>query len=260
MTVWRVFRIALLVGWQDFQMFWTLRTWLLGWLSRILTSAMIWVLLGRMTGAPGQTEYLLIGNAAVAGVGTFAIAASAWDRWEGTYPLLVVAPTSMVPALMGRMSIWIGHWFASSMAAFIFLMVVFGWRPSPILFLPVPIAVALLSTSTFCFSLFLGALAGLVIQLRNILINLLTTAIIAFCGVSIPVSFWPGWVQVIANILPTTHGVEAVRLMLSGAPAADILLALALEAVVGLGWLVAALLAIDRIAETGRADGSIEFT
>jgi hypothetical protein len=64
---WRIFRGGLGVGREDFRAFWTWRTWLFGWLARILTSAAIWVLLGRMTGAPGQAEYLLVGNAAVAG-------------------------------------------------------------------------------------------------------------------------------------------------------------------------------------------------
>jgi ABC-2 type transport system permease protein len=260
MTACRIFRHGLLVGREDFRSFWTWRTWLLGWLARILTSAAIWVLLGRMTGASSQTDYLLIGNAAVAGVGTFAIAAAAWDRWEGTYPLLVVAPGSMAPALMGRMSIWIWHWVGSSLATFAFLMIAFGWRPAPVRLLPVPAGVLLLSVSTFCFSLFLGALVGLIPALRNILINLLTTAIIAFCGVCVPVGFWPGWVQAIAAILPTTHGVAAIRLMLAGGPAADVLALLGLEALVGLFWLALALLAIDRVAETGRVDGSIEFS
>jgi ABC-2 type transport system permease protein len=213
-----------------------------------------------MTGAPGQAEYLLVGNAAVAGVGTFAIASAAWDRWEGTYPLLIAAPGSMAPALMGRMAIWIGHWIASSFAAFAVLALVFGWRPPWTALLPVPAGVVLLSVSTYGLSLFLGALVGLVPALRNILINILTTVIVAFCGVSTPVSFWPRWLQIVAQALPTTHGVSAIRLMLGGGAAGDIVVQLGLEGAVALAWLAAALAAIDRVAEAGRANGSIEFS
>jgi len=256
----RIFRVGLVVGWQDFRAFWTPATWLFGWLARIITSAAIWVLLGRMTQVPGQAEYLLVGSAATAGVGSFAIAAAAWDQWEGTYPLLVIAPTPMAPALMGRMFIWVGHWIASAFAAFAILMLVFGWRPDWHALLAVPIGVILLAISTFCLSLFLGSLVRLAPALRNILINILTTVIVAFCGVSTPLAFWPRWLQAIAEILPATHGVTAIRGMLDGRAPGAVGAELGLEALVGLGWLAAALATTEAIAEAGRADGSIEFS
>jgi ABC-2 type transport system permease protein len=255
----RIMRHAFLIGIRDFQMFWTWRTWTFGWLARILTSAAIWVLMGRLTGSPQQLDYLLIGNAAVAGVGTFAIAAAVWDRWDGVYPLLVASPASLAPATIGRMAIWVGHWIGSSFATFVMLILVFGWRPPLHGLILAPFGVLLLSISTFCLSVFLGALAGAVPALRNILINLLTTAIITFCGVSVPVSFWPMPVQWIASILPCTHGVAAIRYMMAGGDASAILGELGLEVAVAALWLTLALLAIDRMAERGRRDGSIDF-
>lgn len=255
----RIMRHAFLVGIRDFQIFWTWRTWSFGWLARILTSAAIWVLMGRLTGSPQQLDYLLIGNAAVAGVGTFAIAAAVWDRWDGVYPLLVASPSSLAPTTIGRMAVWMLHWLGSSAATFAMLILAFGWRPPLHGLLLAPVGVLLLSISTFCLSVFLGALAGAVPALRNILINLLTTAIIAFCGVSVPVSFWPAPVQWIAAILPCTHGVAAVRLMMADGSGIAILYELGLEIAVAAVWLLLALLAIDHMAERGRRDGSIEF-
>jgi ABC-2 type transport system permease protein len=260
MNHWRVFRVSLLVGARDFRLFWNWRTWLFGWLSRILTGAASWVLVGRLLGDTTRLNYLLVGNAAVAGVGTFAVAASAWERWDGTYALLVVAPRSMAPAMMGRMAVWILHWIGSSFATFVFLWLAFSWHP-PMMGLLVAIpGVTLLALSTYALSLFLGACIGRVPALRNILINLLTSAILVLCGVSVPVSFWPRWVQVIAAVLPTTHALAAIRAGFAGQPGWGVAREMGLEALVGFGWLTLAVLTIDRMAEAGRADGSIHFS
>jgi ABC-2 type transport system permease protein len=81
----------------------------------------------------------------------------------------------------------------------------------------------------------------------------------AFCGVSVPVTFWPAWVEVMAHMLPLTHGLEAMRLLLDQAGAVEILKWACLEVLVGAAWLAASLLLIDRMADAGRQDGSIEF-
>ncbi len=108
-------------------------------MARILTSAASWVLVGKLVGDSGRLNYLLIGNASVAGVGTFAVAAAAWERWDGTYSLLVAAPNSMAPAMMGRMAIWVLHWVASSLCTFAVLLAVFGLRLSFPALLVVPL-------------------------------------------------------------------------------------------------------------------------
>ena len=65
--------------------------------------------------------------------------------------------------------------------------------------------------------------------------------------------------QLIVQFLPITHGLQAIRLLLDEGSTAAILQAASLEAVVGLGWIVLAILAMDRMANAGRADGSIDF-
>jgi ABC-2 type transport system permease protein len=81
----------------------------------------------------------------------------------------------------------------------------------------------------------------------------------ALCGVQVPVVFWPGWVQAVAGLLPVRHGLLGVRALLDGAPAGTVARHAALEAAVGLGWLLVAALTFRRLAESGRRDGSIEF-
>ena len=95
---------------------------------------------------------------------------------------------------------------------------------------------------------------------RNIVINVLTSAILVLSGATVPLSFWPRWVQLIAGTLPATHALAGIRSALAGGSALLIARAFALELAVCLGWLVLALLTIDRIAEAGRANGSIHLS
>ena len=80
------------------------------------------------------------------------------------------------------------------------------------------VALALVVTVFSCSAI--GALQGsLSLRLRDGLFgaNLLVFLFLLFCGVNIPVATLPGWMQVISNLLPFTHGLEAVREAIDGA-------------------------------------------
>ncbi len=259
MNFLRVFRQGLRVGVRDFSVFWTWKSWLGGWMVRILTNVMLWVLMGRLLASPARLHYLLIGNAATAGVGTFAIVVATWERYDGTFPLLVAAPSPLAPAVMGRMSVWMFGWIASALLTFFLLALYFDFRTSWQAVATIPFIILLLCVSTFFFSAFLGALIAAAPKFRLIFAWLLLTVLTAFCGVNVPVAFWPPWVQFIANLLPVTHGLEAVRLILDHGWSLQVLRDLLWETLVGLGWLLLALAAFSRSANSARADGSIEF-
>lgn len=259
MNALRVFRYGLLVGARDFTIFWSWKSWLGGWMLRILTNALIWVLVGRLLDSATLLNYLLIGNAATAGFGTWAVAAAAWDRHDGTYPLLVIAPANLAAAIIGRMSIWMFGWIVSSFLTFILLFAIFDFRPHWQAIVALPAIIVLLSVSTFFFSTFLGSFANLVPKLRNLIGWALIFGIMTFTGVTVPVTFWSEGVQLVAAVLPVTHGLEALRLLLNHGPIANILIGLGLELLVGLVWLALAIVSFNRFAERGRADGSIEF-
>jgi ABC-2 type transport system permease protein len=83
--------------------------------------------------------------------------------------------------------------------------------------------------------------------------------LMTFCGVNVPVSYWPKGVQVVANLLPLTHSLQAIRLILAEAQPGVILEKIALALLVSAVWLSASVLLMDRAAESGRRDGSIEL-
>jgi ABC-2 type transport system permease protein len=258
---WQIFRQGLVVGREDFRAFWNWRTWFSAWMVRIGTSAALWVLLGRMLGSERQAQYLLIGNAVMAGpiaIG-MVIPASAWDRWEGTYPLIVISPSSIVPAHLGRTIIWLLHGVGTSLATFALLATAFGLTLNLHVLLWLPWLIGAVCASAYCFLLALGALVNRAPPFRNVLQNGTMPLLMAVCGVSVPLEFWCEGVQTLAQALPITHGLLAIRTLFEGGAASNVLRDVARELLVGAGWFVVASLAIDRLANAGRADGSIEL-
>lgn len=261
MNTLRVARYGLMVGVEELAVFWNWKTWLGGWMIQIVSSAAAWVLLGKLLDSPDRLEFLLIGNAVVVGsqAAYWAVSASTWDRWDGTYPLLVASPMSLLPAIAGRTVVWLLNGLCTSLVAFVVLAALFGIAaPLPAALWLVPL-IGLTCLSTFCSALLLGSVVTLAPQFRNILHRTATITLMTICGVSVPASFWPGAIQLLADVLPVTHGLRAIRGVLAGADPFTILLEAAFEVAVALGWLAVAAATIDRMAESGRASGSIEL-
>ena len=261
MNAIRTFRFGLFVGMRDFTSFWGWKSWFGGWMVQMIAQAVFFSLLARLFESPDQERFLLIGNAVAVGAANVAwtIQSTSWDRWMGSYPLLVIAPSSLAPAVMGRTSIWLPAGMATTLLTLLVMAAVFDLAlPWPAAIAAVPL-VLLTLLSTYCFSLFLGALAIRIPRARNFIHSVITIGTRAFCGVSVPVAFWPEGVQIAVQFLPITHGLQAIRLLLDEAPAGRVLTSASLELAVALVWITLAIVAMDRMANAGRADGSIEF-
>jgi ABC-2 type transport system permease protein len=258
----RLMRNAFDLGIADARVFWSSwRVWLLTWILRVVTSAATWVLLGRLIGSEAVLHFLLIGQGVIVGTQSagFAVPASAWDRMSGTYPLLVIAPPSLVPLIMGRSAVWMANGIASSLFTFAILLPLFRVPAAPAGLALLPLFVLVICASSYCLFLFLGCFIVRAPQLRNLVHSCATLLISAICGVAVPTAFWPGWVQLAARALPVTHGLAALRSTLERGPTAGAAQGLLLECVVGACWLALACLTMDRMADAGRRDGSIEF-
>lgn len=163
--------------------------------------------------------YFAIGNAvqvsALAGVFGMTMAI-ANERWFGTLPALLATPANRAALFAGRFLPFLANGLFVSLYAFGLGVVFLGVHLEPS-GLGV-VAVGLLATVFSCTAI--GALQGAVsLRLRDGLFgaNLLVLAFLLFCGVNIPVAELPGWMQVIARLLPFTHGLEAVRQAADGA-------------------------------------------
>src|SRR5699024_4091842 len=80
----RTVRLGSVIARADFAAFYTWKTWLLGWLIRLLFQAVFYTLLGILVGDPEFTRRIVIGAAVVTCVveTMLATASTCWDRYQ----------------------------------------------------------------------------------------------------------------------------------------------------------------------------------
>lgn len=257
-------RAAFIVGIDDFRALYTWRTWLFGWLLRVTFQVLFFALMGRYLGKPEEVAFLVVGGAAaVSLLETMSILIfSSFDRLFGVLPLLVAAPAEYFLVVLARNvfnCVLMGTCSAS--VTLFFCARVVGVRlnyPAAIL------AVALIAmgaTCTYLFAIFLSAVVAKARSGRWVVLNVGYMVLTAICGFLIPVGFWPAPVGWLAQILPYTHALAALRgLVLGSLPASTIARDAALELVAITGWFTAARVAFGISVERARRDGSIDLT
>lgn len=239
----------------------TPKTYVFGWLLRLILQTIFFALVAGYVGRSVSLQYSLVGNAVVLACleSMIVVLMMVQERSTGTLPLLAASPTSHVPVYAGRGLHWLASGLVSSMTAFTLLPFVLGvplpW-PRAALALPV---IAVVGVTSYCYGCVLGSAALRYSGITWLLLNLGYLQVMAFAGVNVPRSFWPAPVQAYADILPVTHGLQAVRDVLAGAPAGTVLGQVTLEILVGLGWLAVAVFSINLVVRRGIATGSLEF-
>lgn len=258
----RILRWSMTSAVADMRAFYTWKTWTFAWLSRVLCQVAFFALIGKLLGSIDHVQYLLIGNAVYVGVSVtmFVTASTSWERMAGTLPLLVAAPAHPFVVFAGRSVEWLADGLACVTISLVVLAPAFDVSlPMPSALLAIPL-VAVTLISVYCFGLVLAGLALRVMHLRNLVGNVGGLTLMLLGGVQVPTSFWPRPVSYVAGLLPLSHGLRAVRQLLAGAPAGTVIRLVALEAGIGLCWLAVAALVFRQLAESGRRDGSIEFS
>ncbi|GAA1965061.1 ABC transporter permease [Kitasatospora viridis] len=256
----RILRYAALVAMADLRSMHTWRTWAFAWLLRLLCQVSMFALIGRVVGT-GHTAFLLVGNSVFVAVTSvmLACATTAAERMAGTVPLLVAAPGQVFTVFLGRSVQWLLDGMVCSTISLFALAPAFGVRlPMPAALLAVP-AIAATAVTVYCFALALGGLALRVVHLRSLVGNLGALSLMVLTGAQVPVGFWPAPLRGLAEVLPVTHGLRAVRGLLAGGPVAAAAGEVLVEAAVGGLWLVVGFAVFRWFAEGGRRDGSIGF-
>ncbi|WAZ25060.1 ABC transporter permease [Streptomyces cinnabarinus] len=245
----------------DLAVIYTWKTWLFGWLVRMLSQVLFFTLVARLTDAGGDEEFLVIGNALMvcAIEATMVVASSAWERSLGTLPLLVAAPTHLAWTFVVRSLQWVLTGTATSLVALFVLGPVFGVRWTPGSASAAVVLVLLTALGTYCVGLALAALVADRPSLRNLVSNVAYLGMMVVCGVQVPVDYWPVPVQLLAQTIPLTHELAALRGVVDGDPAVRVLGRAVLGVVTGAGWLAMAVLGFGRVARRGRRTGTIEF-
>lgn len=265
LTPLRVLRFSSVNAWADMWVMYSPLSWSLGWLGRVVMQVVFFATIALLLGSPDTMRFLYVGNAVMltAMEVMFCVSSTTWERHQGTLPLLVAAPSRLWPVFVGRSVQWLPSGVATASVALFLIGPLFGltWTAArAVLAFGCLLVVAV---GTYCVGLALGTVVLAMTSMRNVVGNVAYTLMMLICGVMVPVAFWPTWVQAVAQAIPLTHALDAVR-TLSETPAGhSIGAAVATDVVVALGagaiWLLVAAFLMERLATTGRRTGSIEF-
>jgi len=107
----------------------------------------------------------------------------------------------------------------------------------------------------------LGMLIGSIgLRARDVFFaaNLVYFLMLLFCGVNVAVESLPGWMEAIGRVLPLTHGIEAAREVVAGAALGEVQGLVLTEALIGVGYAIAAYLLFRFFEAESRRRASLE--
>ncbi len=187
-------------------------------------------------------EFFAIGNAvqvcAMSGIYGMTMAV-ANERWFGTLAALMASPANRAALFGGRFIPFIVNGFLVSAYGFLLCWIFLGVR-----FDAATLGVMVLAMIVTAFSCSaIGAVqGGISLRMRDGLFgaNLLVFLFLLFCGVNIPLEALPPWMQAVSQVLPFTHGLEAVRQAIDGATLAEVGNLIGIEFLIGMAYAIAA--------------------
>jgi len=256
-----VMRHAFAAGIADYRAIFTWRSWVFGWMVRVVAQVSFFGLIGLRVADDRSAFYLLIGNAlaVAAQAGIFSLNMTTTERWAGTLPLLVASPTSPVVVFASRGAYLAVDGALSAVLALFIAGPLFGLHlPWPRVLAVIPLT-GLVALSAYCLGTFLAGLVFRFREINGLVVNTTYVGLMAACGVNVPLSYYPQAIGWLAHGLPLTNGLLAIREVFRGDAAGSILGHASAEALVGAAWLTLALLTFNRLASRGRLDGSLDY-
>lgn len=257
----RVAWYAILSGANDYWAIYTLKSWIFGWGVRMISQVSFFALIGKLLRSDEQTQFFLVGNAVmVAALGAmFAMNMTTAERGNGTLSLLLASPSRPVVVFAARGVYIMADGVFSALLGLFILGPAFGLHfafPRVLLVIPLTLLVGM---SAYSFSTFL---AGVIIRHREstgLVVNATAVTLMALCGVNVPVSFYPTWLEWLSRCLPITNGLEAIRDVVNGTAWSTVAAHAGAELLVASVWLSLALATFGVFMRAGQRDGSLEF-
>jgi len=215
--------------------------------------------LGRSVGAESDAFYV-VGNAvqisAMAGVFGMAITIGG-ERWTQTLGPLLATPASRIAIFLGRAVPNLAQGLLVSTFGFAMSWLLVDFDP-PRSSIP-GLAVIVLVTTTSCtaFGMVIGAL-GLRLRDSFMIANPAYFLMLLLCGVNVDVEVLPEWLESISRVLPLTHGIEAAREVVSGAPLSSVVGLVRTELVIAVVYAAAAFFLLRYFEEESRRKATLD--
>jgi ABC-2 type transport system permease protein len=230
-------------------------------IPRILLQSLFFVLRAKAAGGESFARFALIGNAIQ--IAVFMVMLSMEEvieaeKWSDTFQYLIAAPASWFPMMLGKSMSYFGDALITSTVTFSVLIPILHIHIAFInLLRSVPIILIIIASASalgWCIGAF-----SLPIRYGYMICNWLAYAMIIFCGINIPTSALPAAVQVIGNLLPVTHGLQAVRALIDGATYASVLPLIGKEILIAMIYSAVAWLTFSYRMRVTRQRGSFEL-
>lgn len=161
------------------------------------------------------------------------------ERWSGTLGPLLASPANRAAVFLGRGVPVLANGLLVSAFGFGVGVVLLDFRPG---WAAVPaLATIVLVTTLACtaFGMLLGSI-GLRAKDFMFAANMAYFLMLLFCGVNIPLSALPGWMEAIGRALPLTHGIMAARRVATGSSLGEVSGLVWTEVGVGVAYAAAA--------------------
>jgi len=205
--------------------------------------------------------FFVVGNAiqvsAMAGVFGVSMAIGG-ERWTQTLAPLLATPANRLALFLGRALPLIVNGFIVSAFGFLVGRLLLNYHP-PLSSVP-PMALIVLVSTASCtgFGLVVGAFG---LRFRDVFIfaNPAYFLMLLFCGVNVPLSALPHWMQIVGSCMPLTHGIAAGRHVAAGASLASVSTLVWKEALIGACWFLSAYVLLRFFEAEGRRRASLEF-
>jgi ABC-2 type transport system permease protein len=209
---------------------------------RAVFQALFFVLVVQFAVGGERLGFVLAGNAvaigaaaALLGIGNIIVE----ERKLGTLSYLMATPSRVAVVLAARATPFLFEAVLTAVLVLVCVGTAIDQAPPMDRILAASPAILVTSVSAGGLGLLLAA-AALETRFFTPIGNAAFYVLVVLCGINYPTSALPSEFQWLANALPITHGATAVRAIVDGAPAADIIPSVLIEAGIGAAnWLAA---------------------
>jgi ABC-2 type transport system permease protein len=205
-------------------------------------------------------EFFVVGNAvqisAMAGVYASTMAIANERSYQTLSPLLAT-PANRLALFTGRSLPVLANGLFVSAWGFAAGALLLDFRPSASSLPALALATAVSAFACTAFGLTLGSIG---MRARDVFLiaNVAYFLMWLLCGVNIPLSELPGWMEQIGRLLPLTHGIAAARQLADGASLGSVDGLVLTELAIGVAWLVAAYGLFRFFEHEGRKRAALE--
>jgi len=200
-----------------------------------LAQLLFFTLLGAFAGL--DPAYFALGNAirlaSVSGL-YGCVVVMAEERISGTLQVVMASATPIGQTLITRMAMQGLDGVVTTLLGLTVSFLFLGVDASHVQWVWLLPALLITSYAISCLGLLVSIFGVFGVDLTFVM-NLVYTLLLLFCGVNFPITLLPTYFQAVAQLLPLTHGLIAIRALVAG-ETAGVVTQLSLEALIGLGY------------------------